>query len=217
MAKNYYDILGVGKSASTDEIKKAYRKLAMQHHPDRGGEHNKFKEVNEAYQVLSNPQKRAQYDQFGEAGVGAGFDEASGFGAGGFRQGAGASFDFQDIFGNGFGFGGGVGDIFENFFGASFSQVQAEISVSLPQAVLGDKVRFKTQQGEEIELEIPAGTQDGQSFRIKNKGLAYKRGRGDLIMTIRVTIPKHLSREEKELYEQLKELEHKKHSWKFWQ
>jgi len=68
MSSDYYDILGVSKSASSDEIKKAYRKKALEHHPDRGGDQAEFKKINEAYQILSDPQKRTQYDQFGKAG-----------------------------------------------------------------------------------------------------------------------------------------------------
>lgn len=95
MSKDYYKILGLGKSASPDEIKKAYRRLAQEHHPDKGGNQEKFKEINEAYQVLSDPQKRSQYDQFG-----ADFEQARG---GGFRDfssfsGAGQGFNFEDIF-----------------------------------------------------------------------------------------------------------------------
>lgn len=97
--RDYYEVLGVDKNASPEEIKKAFRKLAMLHHPDRGGDAEKFKEINEAYSVLSDPQKRAQYDQFGFEGIG---DMSQGF------QGSGFSF-FDDLFGDlfgGFGFGG---------------------------------------------------------------------------------------------------------------
>lgn len=113
MAKNYYDILGVGKTASSDEIKKAYRKLAHQYHPDKGaGNEDKFKEVNEAYQVLGNNEKRGQYDQYGQTfdqaqrnGQGFGGFQGNPFGGGfdfsGFANGA--EFDFGDIFGDLFG------------------------------------------------------------------------------------------------------------------
>ena len=107
MGKDYYKILGVDKSASQDEIKKAFRKLAHQHHPDKGnGNEEKFKEINEAYQVLGNEKKRAQYDQFGSAFAngGAGFSGFSGFD--GFR--GGVNIDMDDL-GDMF---GGLGDIF---------------------------------------------------------------------------------------------------------
>jgi len=117
MTKNYYDILGVSKSASDDEIKKAYRKLAHQYHPDKkGGDEAKFKEINEAYQVLSDKSKRAQYDQFGQTfnngAQGSGFGGQGGQGFGGFNFG---NFDFS-------GASGGFGpfeDIFSDFFGGS--------------------------------------------------------------------------------------------------
>jgi len=114
--KDYYDILGVSKSANADEIKRAYRKKAHEYHPDKGaGNEDKFKEVNEAYQVLSNQDKRGQYDQYGQTfeqaqrngqghpGGGFGGDPFGGFGFGG--NGAGVEFDFGDIFGDIFGGG----------------------------------------------------------------------------------------------------------------
>src|SRR6266567_3624167 len=97
--RNYYEILGVSKSASADEIKRAYRKLAMQHHPDKhGGDDAQFKELGEAYEVLKDPQKRAGYDQYGQAGAqgnpfGAGQPGGGGYGA----QGGFEGFDFSDI------------------------------------------------------------------------------------------------------------------------
>ncbi len=206
MNKDYYNILGVGKTASTEEIKKAYRKLAMKHHPDTAGKESeaKFKEINEAYQVLSNPQKRAQYDQFGAAGVGGngGFNQGAGFG--GFGGGS-YNVNFEDIFSGSSGFGfGHVGDIFEDFFGSAFSQVQVELSISLTQALLGEKVSFKTQQGETIDLKIPAGAQDGTTFKIPGKGMPNRRGRGDLLVTIKIKMPRNLTRRQRELLEELR-------------
>src|SRR4030043_1635977 len=112
MSKDYYNILGVSKSASDDEIKKAYRKLAHKYHPDKsGGDEKKFKEINEAYQVLSDKTKRQQYDQFGRT-----------FDSGGFSAGGGSAFggDFGDIFGQarqgGSAFGGEFGGDFSVIF-----------------------------------------------------------------------------------------------------
>src|ERR1700677_2401368 len=112
--KDYYDVLGVNKDASADEIKKAYRSEAIKHHPDRGGDEAKFKELNEAYEVLKDPEKRKRYDQFGHAGVGS--DPGAGFGGyGNAGQGQGINFDFGDL---------GLGDIFGNFFGGGFGTNQ---------------------------------------------------------------------------------------------
>ena len=108
MSKDYYEILGISKSASEEEVKKAYRRLAHKYHPDRAeGDETKFKEINEAYQTLSNKQKRAQYDQFGpnfaSANQGQGFN---GFDFSGFSSAGGVN--FEDL--------GDLGDLFENFF-----------------------------------------------------------------------------------------------------
>ena len=217
MTRDFYEVLGVSKSASIDEIKKAYRKLALKYHPDTNGNidnpeaDKKFKEISEAYQVLSDPQKRTQYDQFGHAGF-TGRQQAGG-GAGGY--GGFGGFDFCDFSQSGFGGGfGGLGDIFEEFFGAQFSQVQAELSISPAQAVIGDKIRVNI-GAETLEFELPAGTQDGSSFRFPGKGKAYRGGKkGDLILTIRVELPKRLSREQKELWGKLKDLDKDgKKSW----
>lgn len=109
MAKNYYDILGVPKTASQDEIKKAFRKVAHKHHPDKGtGDEAKFKEASEAYSILSDETKRQQYDTFGSAGPnqgGGGFNPGD-FDFSGFGQGGAEGFDFGDIFGDIFGGGG---------------------------------------------------------------------------------------------------------------
>ncbi|MGE5542841.1 MAG: molecular chaperone DnaJ, partial [Bacillota bacterium] len=118
MAKrDYYEVLGVSRDASQDEIKKAYRQLAKKHHPDANpndpAAQDRFKEINEAYEILSDPQKRAAYDRFGNAATGAG-----GAGQGDFDFGP-----FGSPFGGG-GFGGGIGDIFDMFFGQSGRETQ---------------------------------------------------------------------------------------------
>lgn len=114
MAKDYYNILGVQKGASPEEIKKAFRRLAHEHHPDKGGDAQKFKDINEAYQVVGDPQKRAQYDQFGSAafengGMGGpgGFGGFGGFQQGGFTVNMDEMGDLGDVLGGMFGFGGG--------------------------------------------------------------------------------------------------------------
>jgi molecular chaperone DnaJ len=144
MAKaDYYETLGVSKDASADEIKKAFRRQAVEHHPDRGGDEAKFKELNEAYEVLKDGEKRKRYDQFGHAGVGG----ASGnpFGGGySSAQGQNINFDFGDL---------GLGDIFSSFFGgggggqnsgrqrqARGRDVEAGVEISFDQAVFGTEV-----------------------------------------------------------------------------
>ena len=108
--RDYYEVLGVGKNASADELKKAYRRLAVQYHPDRGGDEGKFKEVSEAYEVLKDDSKRKRYDQFGHAGVGSSAaSDGNPFGGfGGFQGAENVNFDFGDL---------GLGDIFGSFFG----------------------------------------------------------------------------------------------------
>lgn len=137
--RDYYEVLGISKDASADEIKKAFRKAAVQHHPDKeGGDEAKFKEINEAYEVLKDAQKRQRYDQFGHAGVGgnsggAGGDPFAGFGGFGGQN---VHFDFGD---------GGLGDLFGSFFGGQQQQqgpgrgrdVQAELTLTFEEAVFG--------------------------------------------------------------------------------
>ena len=147
MSKDYYNILGVAKGASAEEIKVAFRKKAHQHHPDKGGDAEKFKELNEAYQVLSNPQKRQQYDQFGsdfqngQAGGGYG-----GFGGQGFGQGMNINMDdLGDLF-------GGFGDIFGGFGGGGRSR-RATKGQDL---ILDIKINFKEAAfGTEKEISYP--------------------------------------------------------------
>ncbi len=151
--RDYYEVLGVGKSASADELKKAFRKAAVQHHPDKeGGDETKFKEINEAYEVLKDQQKRQRYDQFGHAGVGGASSGGGGspFGNGGFT-GQNAHFDFGD---------GGFGDIFSQFFGAGQQQsrgprrgrdIETQTTLTFEEAVFGKEEKISLDMDDECE------------------------------------------------------------------
>lgn len=352
MSKDYYQILGVNKNASAEEIKKAFRVLAHQHHPDKaGGNEAKFKEINEAYQILGDPEKRQQFDQFGSAA----FDGAQGFPGGGFSgfSHGGINFDFGDIgdlgemFGNAFGFGGGrrakrtsrgrdlqvdlTLTFEESIFGASkdvvFNKtescarcggvgaepgskmktcgecngagyqvrvqrtilgaiqskvlcsvcdgagetpektcgdcrgsglqknkktltvdipagvdngntlrlngqgeaikggqsgdlyvrlrvrgderfvrdgfdIRSEVAIGFTTAALGGTVEVETVSGK-VDLKIPSGTQSHTEFRLRDKGIPSRRGRGDHIVLVKVLTPRNLSRQQKQLLEEL--------------
>ena len=136
---DYYQILGVTKSASQDEIKKAFHKLAHKYHPDKGGDENKFKEINEAYQVLSDAQKRAQYDQFGKTFDGdfsAGGGPTPGWNWAWQNQSPNVDFeDIEDIFENFFSFGGGGGRRASKKDVRKGKDVQVDIEISLEEAL----------------------------------------------------------------------------------
>ncbi|MBU6389039.1 DnaJ domain-containing protein [Patescibacteria group bacterium] len=197
--QDYYAVLGVAKNASEDEIKRAFRKKAHELHPDKGGDAEAFKKVNESYQVLSDKEKRRQYDMFGKAGAQAG---GPGSGFGGYSSGG---FDFSDGFGFSGGGFGGFADIFSDMFGAAMANVQAEVQISVPQAVLGDKINLRV-GNEHVQMDIPPGTQDGSQMVFRGKGNAFRGGRGDLTIILRVVVPRRLNRRQKELYEELKKL-----------
>lgn len=173
MAKDYYDILGVSKNASQDEIKAAFRKLAHQHHPDKsGGDEKKFKEVNEAYQVVGNPEKRKQYDQFGST-----FEQAqsqggySGFN--GFRDFSG----FADAFRNGNNgaqnFEFDLGDIFGDFFGGGQrtrtktgrtshgSDMEMEIAIDFRDAIFGTEKEIEFTRNGKCDICSGSGAEPG--------------------------------------------------------
>jgi DnaJ-class molecular chaperone len=201
MPQDLYDVLGVNRSASADDITKAYRKLARQYHPDRNpGDKQaeaKFKEVSAAYEVLSDKQKRSQYDQFGHAGPGmpngggAGFPGGFHFGGGGGAPGGFQNIDpetaqrlFGDLFGA-FGGGGGGDSPFGDIFGQGGSRqragrgrarrpqqapaVEAEITIPFETAVAGGPVAL-TIDGRQIELKVPAGIDDGKTMRLAGQG-----------------------------------------------
>ncbi|HET7711911.1 MAG TPA: J domain-containing protein [Thermoanaerobaculia bacterium] len=188
--RDYYDILGVKKTASDEEIKKAYRALAKKHHPDKhkGNKEaeNKFKEISEAYAVLGDKEKRAQYDRLGQEAFGAsgfgGFDfsqfmgGARGRRAGGQRTSADFTDIFSDLFGGGFQTGPSRG-----------ADLEAELTIDFRDAVLGTTMDL-TIGGNRVRVKIPEGVSEGQRLRLRGKGGAGESGgpAGDLNVLIHV-------------------------------
>jgi curved DNA-binding protein len=207
--KDYYKILGVDKTATADQIKKAYRKLARQYHPDVNPNdataEQKFKEANEANEVLSDPEKRQKYDQFGadyqryeQQGAGSAGRGASGFdwsqyaqgggGQGGNPFGGGASFegeDFSDFFSSMFGGMGGGGG--RNTRPGAGQDYQAELELSLEEAYHGGP-RTITVNGKNLRITIHPGVADGQTIRLRDQGGPGRNGgpSGSLLITLRI-------------------------------
>ena len=207
--RDYYEILGVGKNASDDEIKKAYRKLAVKYHPDKNpGDKEaeaKFKEINEAHDVLSDKQKRARYDQFGHAGVGG----ASGgpFGGAAGNPFAGGNFNFNgQTFNFDFGGAGAFDDILGSIFGFGGAgarrprrgaDYQTNVTLTFEEAIFGTTKKVSI-EGSELKVKIPAGIDDGMSIRLRGKGgpaPTKDAEPGDLYVRVRVKSHKHLTRE----------------------
>lgn len=199
--RDYYEVLGVNKGASDDEIKKAFRKLAIKYHPDKNPGNKeaeeKFKEANEAYSVLSDKDKRARYDQFGHAGVGGAGGGGNPFEGFNFN---GQSFNFD--FGGGM--GGGLDDILGSLFGMGGFRTarrgrdyKTSCTIDFDEAIFGTTKKVSV-DGEEIPLKIPAGIYDGQRIRLSGRGgPAPQQGgqRGDLYVEVRVRAHKTLTRE----------------------
>ncbi len=204
MPKDYYEILGVPKTATEDEIKRAYRKLAHQYHPDKnGGDDKKFKEINEAYQVLGNKEKKEQFDRFGRTFEGA---PGGGFYSGGFEGFGGLSDILEELFGfsarGGSASGGsqrygGFGDFFGGGFSRAWSTVQTTLSIDFATAALGGEVEVSV-KGENIKLKIPAGIQNGEA-------LVHHGKNSDIIFVVNIKTPRHLSRKAREILEKLKD------------
>lgn len=194
--KDYYAILGIEPSAGEAEIKTAYRRLARKYHPDvskEAGAEDKFKAINEAYEALRDPQKRAAYDQLRARGYRPGEefrpppDFRSGPGHGGF--GNGQDFDFDEVFGNTGGSGGGFSDFFENLFGRRAQpgprgpqprgDTRAKFAVPLQAVYDGGSVRIDL-NGRQLDVRIPKGVKPGQSIRLAGQG----NGGGNLLLEI---------------------------------
>ncbi|HYZ29202.1 MAG TPA: DnaJ C-terminal domain-containing protein [Thermoleophilaceae bacterium] len=202
--RDYYDVLGVDRSASADEIKSAYRKLARQYHPDvnkEPGAEDRFKEIAEAYEVLRDPEKRERYDRLGpnwKAGQDVSGAEGFDFDGGGFRDvrvdfGDGGDFSdfFESLFGSrmggrtrGGGFGGGG---FREFSTRGGDQ-EATLELTLEEAVRGGRRRISLGDGRDYEVDIPAGVRDGQRIRLAGEGGQGMGGgpRGDLFLRVHI-------------------------------
>lgn len=193
--QDFYKVLGVSEDASDADIKKAYRKLARKYHPDQnpGDEvaEKKFKEVSEAYDVLSDKKEREEYDQirkYGAAGFGGG---AGGFGGGfpgGFSAGNGQNINLDDLLGGMFGGGGFGGGGFGGFNAppAKGANLTATATITLKEAYSGHTVHVRGGDGVGTEVKIPAGIKDGQKVRKRGKGQPGPGGAGDLIIEVRV-------------------------------
>ena len=170
MKRDYYEVLGVSKSATPEELKKAFKRLAIKYHPDKNPGNkeaeDKFKEAAEAYEVLNDPQKRTTYDQFGHQGVN------SNFGHTGFND-----VNINDIFNNIFGGDEIFGDIFGDIFGSSRRRpprgrnIQIALELTLEEAVFGKSVEIKLpNNGKKVEVNIPPGVDIGNKIRLSGEG-----------------------------------------------
>ena len=223
---DYYKILGVDKTIPQKDVKKAYLKRSKQFHPDLHPNDPKakakFQALNEAYEVINDPEKRRKYDQYGEH-----WKEAEAFGRGAGRGGAGGGFyDGEDVpfsvfdF-SGFGSGtGGFSSFFQNLFGGgggmgggrgsrmrqNSGEMQATVNIDLYTALLGGEVMLQLGNGSKIKLKVKPETQNGTKVRLRGKG--YDRGDGtigDRIITYNVKLPTTLTERQKELLQQMRQ------------
>jgi DnaJ-class molecular chaperone len=195
MPRDYYEILGVGRDANKAEVKTAFRRLARELHPDVNDHdpeaEEKFKAAAEAYEVLSDPERRRAYDVYGHEGL-----RGAGTAPGGF---------------------GSVEDIFQAFFGGNFGfevrrgpmrgqDLIHTVEISAVDAMLGAKITIPSHEGER-EIELPAGIQPGSQFALRGHGMPGANGGppGDLVVAVQVIVPEGLSEEQRELAEQLGE------------
>ena len=225
---DYYKILGVDRNIPQDEVREAYRKRAKQFHPDLHPNDPKakakFQALNEAYDVISDPEKRKKYDQYGEK-----WREAGAFGQGGPDEGGTyyysggdgspfSGFDFSGFSGE----GGGFSSFFEQLFGGAgkgarsrgtrsrsartnAGEMNANVNIDLYTALLGGEVILQLTGGQKIKLKVKPETQNGTKVRLRGKG--YDRGdgtMGDLIITYNVTLPTNLSDRQKQLLNEMR-------------
>ena len=205
MSKSLYETLGVSENASADEIKKAYRKLARKYHPDINKDESavdKFKEINAAYEVLSDTEKKQQYDQFGDQMFGGqNFHD--------FARGQGQGVDLDEILRQMFGGGGGAGGGFGGFaggqqggfggFGGPDLDMQARIVIPFMVSITGGKHNV-TANGQSFDIKIPAGIKSGETLRVRGKGKQYQGQAGDLLIKVEVSASNEYERKGDNLY-----------------
>lgn len=203
--RDYYEVLGLSKNASAAEIKSAYRRLAREHHPDMVAESDKktaeekFKEINEAYQVLSDPQKKQMYDQYGHAASGFSGSGSGPFGSQGFgTSGTWGPFSYSYTSSNANFSDFDPFDIFAEVFGSrGYRQPSKgknlfyEMHIEFSDAVFGLEKKIKVESGE-VKIKIPKGVNDGTELRFAGKGMPGPNNlpNGDLYITVRVPLPK---------------------------
>ncbi|MDQ7046121.1 MAG: DnaJ C-terminal domain-containing protein [Sulfurovum sp.] len=194
MAKSLYETLGVSENASADEIKKSYRKLARKYHPDINKDESavdKFKEINAAYEVLSDTEKKSQYDQYGDQMFGGqNFHD--------FAQGQGGGVDLDDILRQMFG-GGGGGGFGGGGFGGPNLDTQARITVPFLVSILGGKHNVSA-NGQSFDIKIPAGIKSAETMRVRGKGKQYQGQVGDLLIQVEVAASDEYERKGDNLY-----------------
>ncbi len=206
--KDYYEILGISRNAAEEDIKKTYRELAKKYHPDlhpgNKAMEARFKEINEAYEILKDPKKREQYDRFGSAAFEPGFQGARTYtypgGAGG------GTVNVED-----FGFDlGGIEDIFGDIFGRKTragkgplkgEDVESVLEIDFERAINGAEVRL-TISGEKLTVKIPAGVKDGSRVKVAGKGRLGMMGghAGDLYIVIKINPHPYFRRENDDIY-----------------
>jgi len=199
MSKSLYETLGVSESASAEEIKKAYRKLARKYHPDINKDESavdKFKEINAAYEVLSDKEKKQQYDQHGDQMFGGqNFHD--------FARGQGQGVDLDEILrqmfggGGGGGFGGAQGG-FGGFGGPDLDE-QVRITVPFMVSVIGGKHKVSA-NGKSFDIKIPAGIKSGETMRVRGKGREFHGQVGDLLLQVEVSASDEYERKGDNLY-----------------
>ncbi len=221
MAKrDYYDVLGINKNASKQEMKSAYRKLAKKYHPDMNKDNPEaeriFKEVTEAYNVLSDDEKRKLYDKFGHAA----FDGSMGADPNQYTN-SNDSFFWKDSAQNGsteFHYEGNINDMFDDMFGSFFNHknsysfmdgeennndIESDITVSFKEAALGCEkvIRFDGTRNDTLSVKIPAGVNDGQSIRLKGRGKTTRDGRrGNLFLNVHIAKDQKYTRIGQDVY-----------------